>query len=335
MPLVAAKCTECGGAVQVDSEKKAAVCENCGNAFIVEEAITNFNNQYFSSTEIRDSVVNIYGSDGVKAETLLKRISILCGDGDWVNANKIAEQVLALDPENAEAYYYLLLCSFQAKSIKDLLPNKERILTSLHYKHALEFAKDNFREDLIALGHEIKMILQSESQFLKSEIEELNFGSDRLKKEIKDFEAVVSELADNAEEQSNELQRLRYTISPVYHEEGITAIGFIGLTVMFVIGMGLLILAWWYYSFLNDPSNFGVWFFGIPGLILVVSSTYLSICSQLRKKKKMLEQELNRARTKHYEAYDKLDGLSQQKQGINSTIGERSERLRVVESFLK
>ena len=37
MPLVNAKCTNCGGTLQVDAAKEAAVCPFCGSAFIVEK----------------------------------------------------------------------------------------------------------------------------------------------------------------------------------------------------------------------------------------------------------------------------------------------------------
>ena len=42
MPFVEAKCPECGGLLEVDSEKKAAVCRYCGEAFIIQDAITNY-----------------------------------------------------------------------------------------------------------------------------------------------------------------------------------------------------------------------------------------------------------------------------------------------------
>ena len=58
MPLVAAKCTDCGGATTVDNEKKAAVCQSCGNAFIVQEAINHFHTH--NTTNIKDSVVHIH-----------------------------------------------------------------------------------------------------------------------------------------------------------------------------------------------------------------------------------------------------------------------------------
>lgn len=43
MPLVPAKCTVCGAVLTIDSTKEATVCQSCGNAFVVENAINNYN----------------------------------------------------------------------------------------------------------------------------------------------------------------------------------------------------------------------------------------------------------------------------------------------------
>lgn len=56
MPLVNAKCTNCGADLNVDSNKEAAVCDFCGSAFIVEKAINNYN----ITNNINANVVNIY-----------------------------------------------------------------------------------------------------------------------------------------------------------------------------------------------------------------------------------------------------------------------------------
>ena len=61
MPLVSANCTNCGGTLQVDSEKEAAICQYCNSAFIVEKAINNYN----TTNNIRADVVNIYGESSV------------------------------------------------------------------------------------------------------------------------------------------------------------------------------------------------------------------------------------------------------------------------------
>ena len=70
MPLVNAKCTNCGANLNVDSSKEAAVCEYCGSAFIVEKAINNYN--------VNANVVNIYSDNSaefvIRAGTLEKYI---------------------------------------------------------------------------------------------------------------------------------------------------------------------------------------------------------------------------------------------------------------------
>lgn len=42
MALVPAKCTNCGGQIEVDSTKEAGICKHCGTAFITEKAINNY-----------------------------------------------------------------------------------------------------------------------------------------------------------------------------------------------------------------------------------------------------------------------------------------------------
>ncbi len=61
MSLVNAKCTSCGGDLQVDNTKDAWICPFCGTPFIVEKAINNFNVTNYN--QIHANVVNIYGSE--------------------------------------------------------------------------------------------------------------------------------------------------------------------------------------------------------------------------------------------------------------------------------
>lgn len=65
MPFVQAKCPECGGMLAVDADKKAANCQFCGEAFIVKEAINNYNTynttNYNTTHQYGDgAVVNVY-----------------------------------------------------------------------------------------------------------------------------------------------------------------------------------------------------------------------------------------------------------------------------------
>ena len=65
MPFVQAKCPECGGMLAVDDSKKAAMCQFCGEAFIVQEAVNNYvTNNITNNTTNHNygegAVVNIY-----------------------------------------------------------------------------------------------------------------------------------------------------------------------------------------------------------------------------------------------------------------------------------
>ena len=72
MPLVQAKCTNCGANLQVDNTKDAAICPYCGSAYIVEKAINNYN----VTNRIHANVVNVYGGNSadfvIRAGTLEK-----------------------------------------------------------------------------------------------------------------------------------------------------------------------------------------------------------------------------------------------------------------------
>lgn len=52
MPLVPAKCTNCGAVLTIDSSKDAAICEYCNTPFVIEKAINNYN--------IQNSVIHIH-----------------------------------------------------------------------------------------------------------------------------------------------------------------------------------------------------------------------------------------------------------------------------------
>ena len=42
MPFVKAQCTNCGGHLEVDSSKDAAICPFCNSPYIVEKAINQY-----------------------------------------------------------------------------------------------------------------------------------------------------------------------------------------------------------------------------------------------------------------------------------------------------
>lgn len=88
MPLVDAKCTNCGAPLKVDNSKEAAICEHCGSAFIVEKAINNYN----ITNNINANVVNIYGGDTTNNDFVIeagKLISYKGSSPDVVIPNNV------------------------------------------------------------------------------------------------------------------------------------------------------------------------------------------------------------------------------------------------------
>ena len=61
MALLQAKCTNCGGILQVDGSNDAAICPYCNSAFVVEKAVANF--FYSNVSSVNASVVNIYNHE--------------------------------------------------------------------------------------------------------------------------------------------------------------------------------------------------------------------------------------------------------------------------------
>jgi len=53
MPLVQAKCTNCGASLEVDNSSDALICKHCGSAFIVEKAINYY--QTYNTTYVTTS----------------------------------------------------------------------------------------------------------------------------------------------------------------------------------------------------------------------------------------------------------------------------------------
>lgn len=72
MPLISAKCTNCGANLEVDNTKEAAICPYCNTAYVVEKAV----NYYNTTNNITADVVNVYGGNSadfvIRAGELVK-----------------------------------------------------------------------------------------------------------------------------------------------------------------------------------------------------------------------------------------------------------------------
>ena len=70
---------------------------------------------------------------------LLKRITLFLEDEEFIRADDFCEQVLNIDPENAEAYFDKLLIEYKCASYKELMQLSVRISDSKNYSKILRF----------------------------------------------------------------------------------------------------------------------------------------------------------------------------------------------------
>lgn len=96
----------------------------------------------------------VFTGENANVVPLLKRASIFLQDCAWDKAESYCEKILDVDPENPEAYIYLLLAHLKKSTQEDLVDAKEPIDSIDYYKKAMRFACDDLKGELINLNKE-------------------------------------------------------------------------------------------------------------------------------------------------------------------------------------
>lgn len=142
MELVNLKCLNCG-ATLVRGESGTAYCPHCGSVYASESrsSQTVVNNQTINN--ITADTVKINVDNSVNVAPKLRRAFILLEEENYYDAEKILNDVLLFEPENAEAYIGVVLAKLE-------LPNKEALLDSTEIYDFNEYRK--LIDDIIKFG---------------------------------------------------------------------------------------------------------------------------------------------------------------------------------------
>lgn len=98
--LVPAKCTGCGASLVVNSRERAAICPYCNNAYIVEQAINNYNIKMDGNLHVGSATINV---NGVNVDNLLVRAKDFASKGAFKSALDYYNQVLDINFNMQEA----------------------------------------------------------------------------------------------------------------------------------------------------------------------------------------------------------------------------------------
>lgn len=141
MPLVNAKCTNCGGTLTVDASKEAAICDFCGSPYIVEKAIQNYN--YYVTQNIKADNINVTAKGEAEKERLLHNAETYTSFKDYDKALDIYKQItedypddyrgwyglVQIETENFELFYgtkmFNLLCSYMDRALMTTPPDQK------------------------------------------------------------------------------------------------------------------------------------------------------------------------------------------------------------------
>lgn len=92
MPLVPAKCPNCGASLTLDPVTRAAVCPYCQTPFVVEDAVNNYNTQNTVRVEhLHTDKVEI--QDSGSAESLLKTANTYLSLNNYISARYDFEEI--------------------------------------------------------------------------------------------------------------------------------------------------------------------------------------------------------------------------------------------------
>lgn len=221
MPLVNAKCTNCGAPLQVDNKQEAAVCQYCGSAFIVEKAIQNFNISVTNNITAQNVI--IAGKGEMEKERLLQNAQTNENFKEYDKAYEIYKQVTEDYPDDYRGWYGLASMKTHKFKILDISDHDFSQLTAFIDK-AMLCAPNEYKSNIKSTWDQY---LENHLAFLDKKKESLNDLNSKSEK----FEEQINELNDQIAISKNKL---------IVDEKTKIVNAFLGLMVG---GVGLMILS--------------------------------------------------------------------------------------------
>lgn len=172
MPLVPAKCTVCGAVLSIESTKEAAVCQSCGNAFVVENAINNYNTYNNTVNNITADTV-IVNAESEK-EQLYRNAETFRKLGRYEKAKSYYDNLVKDFSDDWRGWWGLILCetedftvlskeertSYLFSVVQKLVPAEQTEAVLNNYKVYLQTASELAAEDDM---EKVKQFLNAES----------------------------------------------------------------------------------------------------------------------------------------------------------------------------
>ena len=182
MALVPARCTQCGGQIEVDNTQEAGVCKHCGTAFITEKAINNYTTNYNITNNVT-KIIN--GKDSDDDEEEFNKGLVHLKTKKYDQARRCFDKAIRKRPEVSKYYFYW--CLAESKNFEDPY-------TFIGEGYKYDLSED--REDFHDMDSFFALTTKEECEALSNEFGiNLNEGTDGLIEWV--FKKYSSEFINN------------------------------------------------------------------------------------------------------------------------------------------
>ena len=204
------KCGNCGGQLNYKEGDSIAKCPFCG----YETNLKNIGEE----TVVRGIAI----SEQSKISTLIKRMSLLLEDEELKKAGEVADNILNLDPENADAYLGKLFIDLGIKNEK-CITDKYIFLSSLeenkNYKRVIQFGNEKQKEKIEKIKENRKELFKNISLTIRERVI-LSMSKIKESQEIFTFTKEESNLGCAITGSIVSIIMILTTIFPLLNDEG-------------------------------------------------------------------------------------------------------------------
>ncbi len=232
MPLVAAQCTNCGGTLQVDDSKDAAICQYCGTPFIVEKAVQNY--QIHNSYNIENANI-IMNDDKSFDKRLASAEEYMYHLKDYAAAYKIFAEIESIAPGNHKVWYGKI-CSrtlnFNGKATASMIAENPGFYKELErdidnaYRTASAEERAIFHDKITIFLNECKVALQS----IIADLGEMQKGVNVKGNQHKDN---INDIVKNNKSIDKKIRKMNFKANAIYFFDKV--LKFL-MKIVFVIG---------------------------------------------------------------------------------------------------
>lgn len=141
--FVPAMCPNCNAHMKVDTTSNVARCDTCGTECLVQDAIKTLTVR--GNVQVGNATINITGTN---TDSLLQRVEIMLGDGDFNGAMSKCETILDSEPTNGKVYFFMLMANMHCKNRNELASKVKPFDGNQYYLKAMQYGDPELKNEL-------------------------------------------------------------------------------------------------------------------------------------------------------------------------------------------